>query len=275
VVALLLAAAMAAPPASPAAFVADWQAWHERRLASLRRPQGWLALAGLHWLDQGENRVPGLPGTFTCAGTAVTLRAAPGDGWALDGAPVTERTLASDQAPRQDRLALGERTVAVIIRGDRAALRVWDAARPERVAFAGIEAFPVDQRWRIAARWEPYAEPKEVEIPAAAGPVQHGLATGRAVFEVAGRTVSLQPTQDGDELFFVFKDATAPRETYGGGRFLVAEPPKDGVVVLDFNRAYNPPCVFSPYATCPLPLPENVLPVRVEAGEKAWRGVGH
>jgi uncharacterized protein (DUF1684 family) len=268
------AAAVAAGPAPDPAFAAGWKAWHERRLASLQRPQGWLALAGLHWLEPGENRVAGLPGVFVLDGTAVTLRAAAADGYLLDGAPVAERALRSDQAERQDRLALGGRTVAVIVRGDRVALRVWDAARPERVRFSGIDAFPVDPRWRIRARWEPYARPREVEIPAAAGPPQQGLAPGRAVFELDGRTLSLQPTQDGDELFFVFKDRTAPRETYGGGRFLVAEPPSDGVVVLDFNRAYNPPCVFSPYATCPLPIPENVLPVRVEAGEKAWRGAG-
>ena len=105
-------------------------------------------------------------------------------------------------------------------------------------------------------------------MPTITGEPAEALAPGKAHFEVGGQAVSLEPTVDGDGLFFVFKDATAPRETYGGGRFLSAAAPKDGKVILDFNRAYNPPCAFSAFATCPLPTPENVLHVRIEAGEK-------
>jgi uncharacterized protein (DUF1684 family) len=122
----------------------------------------------------------------------------------------------------------------------------------------------------VTARWEPYATPRPVEVPSVIGTTVKELAPGRAWFTVDGKEVSLEPTLDDGELFFVFKDKTAPRQTYGAGRFLYAAPPKDGKVVLDFNRAYNPPCVFSPWATCPLPLPQNILPVRIEAGEKNW-----
>jgi len=109
-----------------------------------------------------------------------------------------------------------------------------------------------------------------VELPSSAGPPQRVLVPGRARFTFDGRELALEPTLEADGVLqFVFKDATAPRETYGGGRFLAARPPVSGRVVLDFNRAYNPPCAFTEFATCPLAQPENVLPVRIEAGEKA------
>jgi uncharacterized protein (DUF1684 family) len=271
---LLLAATLAAaavPPApSPAAFEAEWRDWHARRLASLQKPQGWLALSGLHWLKEGENRIAGLPGRFTVAGGTVTLTAAAGDGWTLGDAPVTSRALASDRAGTPDRISTGSRTVQVIDRGGRLALRVWDAESPVRKGFTGIDTFTPDLRWRVVARWEAYPAPRLVEVPSVVGIPTSERAPGRAWFTVDGKEYALEPTLDDDALFFVFKDRTAPRETYGAGRFLSAALPKDGQVVLDFNRAYNPPCVFSPYATCPLPLPQNVLPIRIEAGEKNW-----
>jgi len=268
VTALLLAAVPPAP--SPEAFQAEWTAWRDKRLAGLQRPQGWLALTGLHWLKEGENRIPGLPGLFTVAGGQVTLTATPADGWTLGGAPVTSRRLASDKEGKPDRIMTGSRAAQVIDRGGKLALRAWDAESLARKSFTGIDTYPPEPRWRLTARWEAYATPREVEVPSVVGIPTREKAPGRAWFTVDGQEVALEPTLDGDELFFVFKDRTAPRETYGAGRFLVAPLPKDGRVVLDFNRAYNPPCAFSPYATCPLPLPQNVLPVRIEAGEKSW-----
>ncbi len=265
---LLLAAVPPAP--SPEAFEAEWKAWRDQRLAALQRPQGWLALTGLHWLKEGENRIPGLPGLFTLAGGVVTLAATPADGWTLAGASVTSRRLASDRDGKPDRLLSGSRAVQVIDRGGKLGLRAWDAESPTRKDFTGIDTFPPAPRWRLTARWEPYAAPRQVEVLSVIGTTTRELAPGRAWFTVGGQEVALEPTQDGDQLFFVFKDQTAPRETYGAGRFLSAALPVDGKVVLDFNRAYNPPCVFSPHATCPLPLPQNILPVRIEAGEKNW-----
>jgi len=262
--------AMTPTPSAADSAEASWRAWRERREARLRQPEGWLALAGLHWLSQGENRVEGLPGVFVLRGGRVTLRAAPGDGYLLGGAPVTERALASDAAQKADRLHLATRVVQVIERGGALALRVWDAASPELRSFRGIETFPYDPRWRIAARWEAYPAPREVEQPSAAGPPQKALAPGKAHFTVGGEELSLEPTLEDGVLMFVFKDATAPAQTYGAGRFLTADLPSGGKVVLDFNRAYNPPCAFTPYATCPLPGRQNVLPVRIEAGEKKY-----
>jgi hypothetical protein len=258
---------MTAPAADP---VAAWTAWRERRLARLREPEGWLALTGLHWLDEGEHRLEGLPGVFAVRSGQVTLRAAPADGYLLEGAPVVERTLRSDAAPGPDRLRLGTRTIGVIARGGALALRVWDAASPALRAFQGIDCFPYRPAWRVEARWEAYATPREVEQPSAAGPPQRALAPGRAHFTMLEHPLALEPTLESDgSLLFVFRDATAPRESYGAGRFLSARPPEEGRVVLDFNRAYNPPCAFTPWATCPLPAPQNVLRLRIEAGERA------
>jgi hypothetical protein len=267
---LLAGAALAAPPAEE--FLAGWKAWHARRLENLRKPHGWLTLTGLHWLEPGSNRIPGLPGVFELSGAVVTLRARAEDGYTVSGAPVAERVLADDAAAAPDRLAVGQRAVMAINRGGRLALRVWDADSPVRAAFKGIDTFPPDPRWRITARWEPFPHPRTVEQPSIIGTPTKEQAPGRAFFTVDGQEVALTPTLEGDSLFFVFKDKTAPKETYGGGRFLQAEPPSHGVVVLDFNRAYNPPCVFTAFATCPLPLPENTLRVRIEAGEKSWAG---
>jgi uncharacterized protein (DUF1684 family) len=273
--ALLLAVPLvlaALPPApSPEAFEAEWRAWHQQRMAGLQKPQGWLALVGLHWLKEGENRVEGLPGVFQVAGGTVRLRAAPGDGWTSGGQPFTGGELASDAGGKATRVAVGTKTAQVIDRGGKLALRVWDAGSPARTGFTGVEAFPVDLRWRVVARWEAYPEPRKVQVPSAVGIPTTEQAPGRAWFTVDGKEVSLEPTlEDDGGLFFVFKDKTAPGETYGAGRFLGAAAPKDGVVLLDFNRAYNPPCAFSAYATCPLPLPQNVLPVRIPAGEKKY-----
>ncbi len=255
---------------SDPAFAAEWKAWHDRREERLRQPDGWLALVGLHWLSPGENHVSGVPGVFTVAGGAVTLRAAAADGYTLGGAPVTERRLAPDVSEKPDRLVLGSKQVQVIDRSGRLALRVWDGESRARAGFRGVAAFPPDPRWRIEARWEAYPSPREVVVPSVIGTTSVERVPGRAHFTVAGKELTLEPTEEDGDLFFVFRDETARTETYGAGRFLYASPPRDGKVTLDFNRAYNPPCAFTPYATCPLPRPENILPVRVEAGEKRY-----
>ena len=261
---------MTTSAAPPPDFAAEWKAWHERREARLRAPDGWLALVGLHWLAPGENRVEGLPGVFTLADGRVALTAGPGDGYRLDGAdaPVVARALATDADGKPDRLRLGERIVMIIQRGEARAVRVWDARSPERTRFQGVPCFPPDPRWRLEARWEQYPAPKTLELPAVAGPPQKAEAPGRAHFTVAGVEYALEPVLEDGDLLFVFRDATSRAETYGAGRFLSAAAPQGGKVVLDFNRAVNPPCAFTAHATCPLPEPYNILPVRIEAGEK-------
>lgn len=266
----------AAPAPAPATPADQWKAWREKREARLKGEDGWLALVALDWLEPGENKVANLPGKFVLEGAPgawkVRLEAAAADGWTLDGAPVTTRVLASDAAEKPDRLRRGTVQLQVIERGPKVALRVWDSASPVRTGFHGIDTFPYDLRYRVEATWEPFAVPKEVETPSVIGIPQKEKVPGRARFTLDGKTYTLEPTQEepGGDLFFVFRDQTSRKETYGAGRFLYAPLPKDGKVTLDFNKAYNPPCAFTPHATCPLPRPENMLAVRIEAGEKRF-----
>jgi uncharacterized protein (DUF1684 family) len=268
VLAMTASAAESTPPE------ADWQRWREQRALALQREDGWLALVGLHWLEEGENRFQGLPGRWMLRAGQVRLLAAPADGWTLAGVPVTDRELGTGVA---DRLRSGTLQLQVILRAGKAALRVWDSASPGRAALKGpVPAFPYAPRYRVEATFEPYQPPREVETPSVVNLPQRERVPGRVRFTLDGRPHTLEPVQaqDGDELFFVFKDQTARAETYGAGRFLSAAAPRDGKVVLDFNRAINPPCAFTPHATCPLPRPENVLAVRIEAGEKRSHGAG-
>ena len=253
----------------PEVLRAEWETWRAERVARLTGDRGWLSVVALHWLEPGENRVEGLPGSFTLREGRVELAAAPRDGYAMGGAPVERRVLASDASPAPDLISLGQgRSLMVLERGARLALRVWDADAPARRDFPGIETFPFDPAWRVLARWEAWPARRPVEVGDVTGAVAMRLVPGRALFTVGGRELSLEPTADGDRLAFVFRDATAGVETYGSGRFLSADGPRGGRVVLDFNRAFTPPCAFTPFATCPLPRPENVLPVRVTAGER-------
>ncbi|MET0594819.1 MAG: DUF1684 domain-containing protein, partial [Polyangiaceae bacterium] len=155
-------------------------------------------------------------------------------------------------------------------RGAECARRVRDAKSEARRTFAGIPAYPIDPAFRIVARLEPFATPKELSLEDGDGRLQTYRAPGVAHFEKDGQSVTLLPFFEGgaDKLFVLFSDLTSRDETYGAGRFLYAPPPEDGRVLLDFNKAFNPPCAFTPYAVCPIPPSENKLPIRIEAGEK-------
>ena len=162
----------------------------------------------------------------------------------------------------------GDLTLSVIERGGRFAVRVKDKQSKYRKAFRGMKWFPVREEYRIAARWVAYPTPKAVPIVNIIGNRLEMPSPGYAVFSIGGREMRLEPVVENDtELFFIFRDRTAGKETYPGGRFLYTDLPRDGKVELDFNKAENPPCAFTPYATCPLPPKQNSLPARVEAGE--------
>jgi uncharacterized protein (DUF1684 family) len=161
----------------------------------------------------------------------------------------------------------------VINRNDRLAVRVKDSESPTRNGFQGVEAFPADPSWRVNAHFEAYPPGRTLQVPTILGTVDTMAEPGAVVFEHGGKTYRLDTVlEEGEtDLFIIFGDLTNRHETYGGGRFLYAKPADaQGTVMLDFNRAYNPPCVFTPYATCPLPPPQNKLSVRVEAGEKMY-----
>ncbi|HEX6853283.1 MAG TPA: DUF1684 domain-containing protein [Candidatus Polarisedimenticolaceae bacterium] len=268
---ILLAGWLLAAPAAED-FAAETRAWRERRIERLRSETGWLSLVGLHWLEEGENAIGTLPGTWILEGGRVRVKADPALGLTVDGKAVGEASLVSDLNENPSAIRLGEVRAQLIERGERFAIRVRDPKSPVRAGFKGIDTYPPDARFRIVAEWEPYATPKEIDVPNVLGTVDKARAPGVARFTVNGVPCALEPIlEEGDTpLFFIFKDATSGKETYPAGRFLYAAAPKDGKVVLDFNRAYNPPCAFTPYATCPLPPKHNRLTVAIEAGEKTW-----
>jgi uncharacterized protein (DUF1684 family) len=178
----------------------------------------------------------------------------------------------SDAEGEPTRLEHGSLSFFVIERADRLAVRIRDRDASTLKSFAGMEYYPLDRAWRIEGRFEPAKEAREVPIPNVLGFEEKIRNPGDVVIEIDGverRLLALDDTGDG-RLFLVFGDETNGKETYGGGRFLYTEPPQDGRVVVDFNRAYNPPCVFTPYATCPLPPPGNRFPFPIRAGEKKY-----
>jgi len=266
---------------------AEIEAWHTEREAALAAEDGWLTLVGLHPISRGTQTIGSDPGAAIRLPDAApallgTLElSAQGELW-LDIAPGvavlvadTLRSgriaLADDAASDPTRFATGTLSCYAIDRGGALFLRVKDSASPARLGFTGVERFPVDPRWRVEARLDPDSA-RAIAIPNVLGQLSDEPCPGRLVFTLDGRECSLWPLGEaGEELFIIFADATSGEETYGAGRFLSAPAPDAaGRVTLDFNRAVNPPCAFSPYATCPLPPAGNTLAVAVRAGEKTW-----
>jgi uncharacterized protein (DUF1684 family) len=277
------------PPTPDPSYAEEITQFRARRVASLTKEDGWLSLIALAWLKPGENvfgsdpagalvlPVPGIParaGSFVLgADGTVVVKSEPGAPVAVNGAPATGAPLAADRTGKPDLVTVGRLRLTLIQRADQLAIRVRDPESLARTGFKGIDSFPVDPRLRLKGTFEPFASLREVEVPSAHGPAQKMFAAGVVRFRLGEKDLSLEPFVDGpddDTFFFVFRDRTAGTETYGGGRFLNSPAPKapSREVTLDFNRATSPPCAFSPYATCPLPLPQNDLAVRVEAGEK-------
>lgn len=265
--------------------VTEIDQWHQGRVERLQRPTGWLSLVGLHQLSTGNNRIgsaddvsillpakaPEHVGDLHVSEGLYRFTARRGAGVTCDDEPVDEIILQHDQMPEPTVLAVGSLRFYVIERGEEAYLRVKDTESELLTEFEGIERWPVDSRWRFEARWEPYDPPKTVYTPDVLGNRNEEACYGAAVFELGGETYRVEPTGDTDsDLFLVFGDETNGMESYGGGRFLYLDPPADGRIVVDFNRSYNPPCVFTPFATCPLPRRENRLDLEITAGEKMW-----
>lgn len=285
----LLSAILTAPAPPPEAHRAEIEAWRARRMTSLKRPDGWLSLVGLFWLEPGENRfgsdpkgnrvvfpkgtTPGKMGSLDLSGTTVTVRTNAEAGLTSGGKPVSTMVLKTDADGEPTILEHGRIRFYVIKRGARLGVRVKDSGSAALAAFHGIESFPIDPRWRFDARFDAYDPPRSISVPNILGSIDEEKSPGAVVFTLAGKEYRIDAVREAgsNELFLIFGDQTNGRETYGGGRFLyTALADKEGRVVVDFNKAYNPPCVFSPYATCPLPPTQNRLPLRIEAGEKTY-----
>jgi len=280
--------ALAAPPDPAAAYKAEIEAFRKQRDASLRMDDGWLSLVGLSWLENGDNTVGSAPksrvllpkgrapeklGTIRLENGVATFTAAPGAAVTERGRPVTILALKPDSSGSAPVLSHGSLSFFVIKRGSRFAVRVRDKEAAALKGFKGVESFPVDPAWRLAAKFEAYTPKKTVEVPNILGTPEMQESPGAVVFTKGGKSFRLEALVGGakGELFLVFGDLTNAKETYGGGRFLHTAPPAaDGNVVVDFNRAINPPCAFTPYATCPLPPKGNGLALAVTAGEKSY-----
>lgn len=254
------------------------EAWRKDREAKLKTDTGWLTVAGLFWLKEGANKfgsaadndlvlpasAPAHAGVFTMKNRKVTVRTSAA---LLNGAvPDAARVLVNDDQGKEDVLKIGPLSMFVIDRGDRTGIRLRDLESQYRREFTHLRWYPVKPAYRVEARFEPRPE-RTVRIPNIVGTYDEYKANGIVVFQMNGQEHRLEPVLSGGRLFLIFKDKTAAKTTYGAGRFLYADLPKEGKTVLDFNQAYNPPCAFTPYATCPLPPKHNQLPVAVEAGE--------
>ncbi|HEY2903127.1 MAG TPA: DUF1684 domain-containing protein [Polyangia bacterium] len=249
------------------------QSWRQTREARLRSPDGWLTLVDRILLDPGENPLPF--GALTLGQDGVVeVRAEAGQSVTVDGIPVTApQTLRPQEGARSAVLAHAGRTYEVYRRGDVFAVRVKDPASPALRAFAGLPYYPIDPAWRIEARFEHYQPPRTTFHQLDVGPSGPRQVPGIAHFTVGDRALVLEPVLEEQlrRLFFVFTDQTTHHGTSPAGRFLYADlPGADDTVILDFNLAFNPPCSFTAFSTCPIPPASNRLPVAVPAGEKDY-----
>ncbi len=276
------------------AYQAEVDDWHAKRVERLRSETGWLTLVGLHPLGRGENTLgsgagsdvvmdaaaPASLGTLILTGERAEFIPEPGVPvhlWVDDAVTETAFTggaIKADSDGAPDMLSSGSLIFYVIQRGEKFFLRVKDRQAAVLQNFTGIDRYPVDKAWRVTAKLE--GAPGSIRVANVLGQVAAEATPGVLVFEIDGQTYRLHPTGDRDQgLFVVFGDATNGQGTYPGGRFLVTDPVNNhDEVMLDFNRAYNPPCIFSEFATCPLPGADNMLTVPITAGETMW-GTGH
>jgi uncharacterized protein (DUF1684 family) len=283
--ACLLLTVLALPAcASDAGYVSEIDEWHAGRIERLKQPGSWLTLIGLIALPEGRSSF----GTGEDADLRVDADVSAHIGDVIvessevrfvavaavthDGDPVDEIRLAADVSGDPTILEVGSVSFYLIIRHERPYLRVKDSAAPLLSGFQGIDRWPVDEEWRVEAQWVEYDTPQVRQFPDVLGVAAEAEVSGEARFTMGGNEYTLYPNSIGDDwMYFVYGDATNGMESYGAGRFLYTDlPDADGKLVIDFNRSYNPPCVFTPFATCPLPADDNVLELEVTAGEKMF-----
>jgi len=267
------------------AWVDDVETWHNNRIESLRQNDSWLTLAGFYWLDEGRNSF----GSESSNDLVFEYDEAPERfGWFIvDGDEVkveleSEAVVTVNRQPIKDMVIYNERmdepvlmewenlSWSIIKRGGQYAIRLRDHDHPHLAEFDGIDRFPLSPEWHVRAEFIPFDPPVTITVPNYIGEPAREEILGVLEFEISGDIHRLYPVADNlDERFFlIFADETNGDQTYSAGRFLYTDPPdQNNTVYIDFNKAYNPPCVFSPYATCPLPPPENRLPIAVTAGE--------
>lgn len=265
------------------AYITDIEAWRKTLDVQLRAPDGWLTVAGLTWLQAGENSIgsaednaitlpadtPPHVGVITLNGDEITLQITTDEPIIIDGEPATSATLRHDHAERGATLVtICDVTIHIIKRGDLYGVRMRDPNSETRRNFTGRQWFEVDPAYRVTGKFHPHNETKSVEVETSNGSVTRLNSLGVVTFELNGAQQQLIAFESApEELWFIFRDGTSGGSTYGSGRFLMATI-KNELVDLDFNRSHSPPCAFTAYATCPLPPKENRLPFPVSVGEK-------
>jgi hypothetical protein len=269
----------------PGSYQQEIDAWHAKRVQNLKAETGWLNLAGLFWLAEGKNSfgsaktnklvfpegtIGAFAGYFERTGNAVKLIASPDADIRIKDKPVQEALIFHPDSANTPVLASGNLRWIIIKREDRIGVRLRNLKSPNLNNFHGIERFPVDSAWRVTATLRTEGQPDQLPITNVIGQTSPQKAAGQLSFTLNGQAYTLDALDEDDDLFIVFADSTTGESTYPGGRFItVKKPGKDGKVVLDFNKAYNPPCAFTNFATCPLPPSQNRLPIAVTAGEKS------
>ena len=280
------------PIPAPSEYNQEIMDWHQQRNDRLNQPDGWLTLSGLFWLKAGKNTFgaspendlvfPGIDilpqlGTLILIGDSVSIQVVEGVQITIQDSVITVTGLSMDTSGEPDLMQWGSLTWYIIERGERIGVRLKDSAHPNYVNFKPTELFPIDENWIIEATLVPFDTVTTVEIINVLGDSSPSATPGLLHFDILGQALTLTPLADPDDerYFIIFGDATNGFSTYGAGRFLVIDAADEkGNTSIDFNKSYNMPCVFSPYATCPLPPEENLLPIAIEAGEKSYMIAG-
>lgn len=284
---LVILGILSASAVTRSSYTESIRAWQKHRDVGLRSPDGWLTLVGLFWLTSSGNTigsadsndfvlpkgsVPAHVGNLQLKDRKVIFTNLGGSVVTVNGKPVSSDIALSYDEEKPDVVKAGSVSFFVIERSGKLAVRAKDSASPVLKNFKGLTYFPINPDLHFQARF--IADEKEIPILTITGQTEKQKSPGIVEFIYEGEKYDLRPIFEGKTLFFLFKDPTNKTETYQAGRMLNTPPPENGKVDLDFNRSYNPPCTFTPYATCPLPPKENTLPFPVDAGEKRY-GKGH
>lgn len=280
--AVVFLAGLGASGASP--YEKQVEEWRQQYEATLRADNGWLTVSGLFWMREGRNSfgsaannevvlpepVPASAGYFDLHDGKTTVHVNPGVPITMGGKPVETATLEPDS--KTDRLVIGDLTFFVHASGSRFGIRLKDKNSKLRKEFTGLHWFPINQAYRVTGQYIAYDQPREVEIETVLGDHDKTKLIGYVTFQLDGKEFRLdaEKQDDSDGLFIVFRDLTSKKDTYPAARFLDTDPPRNGTVELDFNKAYNPPCAYNPYSTCPLPSPGNRMQIELPVGEKRY-----
>jgi len=279
---------IASVPDDSDAFYKEVEEWHQRRINALTSETGWLTLAGLFWLEQGDNTfgsasdndlifpedMPKYMGSFNLQDSIVTLTVNENISILNDSLSVTKMKLINDHHEDRTDLSYGSYSWYILKRQDKYGIRLKNSAHQRLKNFTGIDRFPVDIKWRVKAHLEKYDPPKNIKVANVLGQVSEMSSPGKLHFKFDGKEYTIDPfSSSPGRYWIIFGDKTNEIETYGAGRYLYIDAvDENGETYIDFNQSYNPPCAFTPYSTCTLPPRQNILDLRVTAGEKSWHG---